>query len=612
MTRVFHVGVSAIVAAVSVMLGASRALAQPLNGLIGRWAFDEGSGTVVADSSPNHNDGTLINGASAWAAGVNGGGLFFDGSSLTEVRIPVSASLNSITAATFAAWVNSAEPNRDSPIIAKEGSNLRSYWFGVIGGQFGMLLSPDGVNWPTMEPSRRIGSVPTDHWIHLAATWDGSTMRMYENGVFVGSYPYAQPVATTAAYVSIGLNSQWPEHTQFHGILDDVFMYNRALSAAEIVSVMGTTTCTDTFTDNFNPPSGGWNNMFGDWTAVNGQYYPRHPNNRPYACSALPWDLQDFEVNVDVNNLTDGGIWLRSDGTNQNGMLLITGGWGYGQGNHSPPAGTLLYFHRVVNGVEGPAYAVTASLFTPGTDHHIRVVVVGNIYAVFVDGADTPATYLVDGTFTHGRVGLYGDQANTTTASGYGPPQTFSNFSLVSTSGAGPWFALQPANQVTCLDTSADFNVLPAGTGPFSYHWQLETSPGNWINANNGALPYNGGTIIAGGVTTDHLALSLNVLPGAPAVRFRCVVTGACNTITSNPATLSFVATCCPADLDDGSNTGTKDGAITIDDLLYFLAQYEAGSLPADLDDGSGTGAHDGAVTIDDLLFFLLHYEGGC
>ncbi len=68
----------------------------------------------------------------------------------------------------------------------------------------------------------------------------------------------------------------------------------------------------------------------------------------------------------------------------------------------------------------------------------------------------------------------------------------------------------------------------------------------------------------------------------------------------------------CPGDLDDGNGAGTPDDAVTIDDLLYFLARYEAGTQAADLDDGSGAGTHDGAVTIDDLLYFLGHYEGGC
>lgn len=68
----------------------------------------------------------------------------------------------------------------------------------------------------------------------------------------------------------------------------------------------------------------------------------------------------------------------------------------------------------------------------------------------------------------------------------------------------------------------------------------------------------------------------------------------------------------CPADLDDGTGTGTHDGAVTIDDLLFFLVAFENGTTAADLDDGSGTGTHDDAVTIDDLLFFLAHFEVGC
>ncbi len=68
----------------------------------------------------------------------------------------------------------------------------------------------------------------------------------------------------------------------------------------------------------------------------------------------------------------------------------------------------------------------------------------------------------------------------------------------------------------------------------------------------------------------------------------------------------------CPSDLDDGSGSGTPDGGTDINDLLFFLARYEAADLPADLDDGSGSGTPDGGVDINDLLFFLSHYETGC
>ncbi len=81
---------------------------------------------------------------------------------------------------------------------------------------------------------------------------------------------------------------------------------------------------------------------------------------------------------------------------------------------------------------------------------------------------------------------------------------------------------------------------------------------------------------------------------------------------SADPANTGAPACTCPADLDDGSGTGTPDGGVDINDLLYFLAQYEGGLLPADLDDGSGTGTPDGGVDINDLLFFLTHYEAGC
>jgi trimeric autotransporter adhesin len=71
-------------------------------------------------------------------------------------------------------------------------------------------------------------------------------------------------------------------------------------------------------------------------------------------------------------------------------------------------------------------------------------------------------------------------------------------------------------------------------------------------------------------------------------------------------------ATPCSADLDDGSNTNTRDCAVTVDDLLFFLTAFEAGAVTVDLDNGTSTGTPDGAVTVDDLLFFLVRFEAGC
>ena len=70
----------------------------------------------------------------------------------------------------------------------------------------------------------------------------------------------------------------------------------------------------------------------------------------------------------------------------------------------------------------------------------------------------------------------------------------------------------------------------------------------------------------------------------------------------------------CTIDLDNGSASGTPDFAVDINDLLFFLVQFEAGSTEADLDnDGEPTNSiRDGAVDINDLLFFLARFEAGC
>lgn len=68
----------------------------------------------------------------------------------------------------------------------------------------------------------------------------------------------------------------------------------------------------------------------------------------------------------------------------------------------------------------------------------------------------------------------------------------------------------------------------------------------------------------------------------------------------------------CAADLDNGTGSGAPDSAVTIEDLLYFVAAFEAGSSAVDLDNGTSTGTPDGAITIDDLLYFLARFEAGC
>lgn len=154
------------------------------------------------------------------------------------------------------------------------------------------------------------------------------------------------------------------------------------------------------FSDNFNNGASPlWGNEVGNWTASGGVYFAQAPANNPATYTSPPFQLGDFSIDVDVNHLQDGGIRLHSS-NDRNGVLLVTGG--------RLGTGTGLCLHIVQNGVYGSLLNGVTGLFTPGdSDAHIRVVVSGDTYSAYVDGASTPATSLTTNLFPTGRAALY-------------------------------------------------------------------------------------------------------------------------------------------------------------------------------------------------------------
>lgn len=213
--------------------------------LVGHWSFDEGSGTNIADSSGFGNNGVLINPkTNTWTAGKAGGALYFPGvvgDGATYVKIPDASSLRIAAQISFAAWVRCDDITRDAPILAKEGDGKLSYWFGAEGtsttGNFGVLLSSNG-NQPWTTYDRNQGSIPQGKWIHLASTWDGTTIRHYVDGELLPETAlFAGPIHYSDAFLAIGVNSLYnfaANHAAFQGAIDDVYLYNYALSMSEI------------------------------------------------------------------------------------------------------------------------------------------------------------------------------------------------------------------------------------------------------------------------------------------------------------------------------------------------------------------------------------------
>jgi hypothetical protein len=114
-------------------------------------------------------------------------------------------------------------------------------------------------------------------------------------------------------------------------------------------------------------------------------------------------------------------------------------------------------------------------------------------------------------------------------------------------------------------------------------------------------------------VTTAGHADALPAFSAPPGATVRCEVTPMDHALSAPTSSVqTTISGLCTADVDDGSSTGTPDGGVTIDDLIYDLTLFEAGDVHADVDDGTGTGTPDLGVTIDDLIYFLTRFEAGC
>lgn len=174
----------------------------------------------------------------------------------------------------------------------------------------------------------------------------------------------------------------------------------------------------DEFTNGANPA---WGNERGSWRALDGAYDAASPSNSPVTYSSVTTlrTLTDFTAKVMVNNLNDGGLWLRSsfNGGAINGVLLVTGGEG----------GTFngFYFHVFRDGNAGPALSKVPVADLQGKNVDLRVIVAGNTYSVFLNNAETPVATLVDSTFASGSFGLYDFSPTSGASSPRG--QTFRN-----------------------------------------------------------------------------------------------------------------------------------------------------------------------------------------
>jgi hypothetical protein len=151
-----------------------------------------------------------------------------------------------------------------------------------------------------------------------------------------------------------------------------------------------------------------------------------------------------------------------------------------------------------------------------------------------------------------------------------------------------------PASGRSLVGAARELRVTARSEELVTYVWRRD------------GVPLTDGGNVSGARTS---VLLLNPAMASDSGSYDVIVSNACGSVRSLMAKVEIA---CPSDVDDGSGSGSPDGGVTIEDLLYYLFIFEIGVELADLDDGSGSGTPDGGVTIEDLLYFLLRFEGGC
>jgi chitodextrinase len=203
-------------------------------GLVAAYSLDQ-SGSTVADASGNGNAGT-VSGATWTAGGRYGGAYSFNGTS-SYIDVPDSPSLDLTTGMTLEAWVDPAAASSWRNVLMKEQPGMLVYSLyanGVTAAPHAEVYLAAGADAAADGPT----AVPTGTWTHLAETYDGSLLSLYVNGQLAASTPASGSLLTSTGDLRIGGDSVWGEW--FSGLIDEVRIYNRALSPAEIQSDMST------------------------------------------------------------------------------------------------------------------------------------------------------------------------------------------------------------------------------------------------------------------------------------------------------------------------------------------------------------------------------------
>lgn len=209
------------------------------SGLIGWWKMNDGSGTTAADSSASGANGSIT--GAVWGSGKRSGALVFDGND--KVANGTGASLNGTTSFSVSSWVKIPTTHAAQAIVVQQRGPADGTTNGY-NGQYQLRVNADGKpsfwvygNGANQFDFAASTAIHDNQWHHVLAVRDGADGRIYINGTLAGSS--TGTVRSLASNIPVYLGCDGRDNNRFlNGSLDEVRIYNRALSGDEIQALL--------------------------------------------------------------------------------------------------------------------------------------------------------------------------------------------------------------------------------------------------------------------------------------------------------------------------------------------------------------------------------------
>jgi hypothetical protein len=198
--------------------------------LIAHWKFDDdpADGSVSDSTGNNHNGVCVPPACPSLVTGVKGGGYRYNPDLSQFVVVQNINGFNS-PAFTIAGWMYTDNTNMQIAVMSKPfGSGTGNSW--QLENMDDDKVSFSGGSVHSLESNN---SVPQMTWTHIAGTWDGTTKRLYINGVLARSGTSQIMFDGNPVYLGADENNG-NLALPFDGVLDDLRVYNRVLSAQEL------------------------------------------------------------------------------------------------------------------------------------------------------------------------------------------------------------------------------------------------------------------------------------------------------------------------------------------------------------------------------------------